>query len=124
MPNEFKENYIKTHISEETFFKYLPYIYRLNNIILTDDIRKNIIYKFADIINNQSIFCSKISLDNGKTFRAIKDIAFKCSICQKIFKIHFNNIEKIDINNILCKKCKFVNHTYKIQLYENTLLTF
>lgn len=124
MSQEFKDNYINTHIPEKIFFEYLPIIYRLNNVILTDEIRKNIKYKFADYINNQAKFCTKISLDNGKTFSSIKDIAFKCSICNKIFKIHFDNIQKQNINHIVCRTCNFVNHTYKIKLYDNTLLTY
>ena len=116
--NDFKLNYKNNHLDYNEFFYYLPYIYRLNNIILTDNIRKNILYKYAYPIDNQFKF------DNGITYQSINDIALKCNTCGKIFKVHLNNLRNKDINNIKCKKCVFTSIKYPIQLYKNTNLTY
>ena len=42
--NEFKENYKRNHLSPGEFKKYLPYIYKINNHLITKDILNNIIY--------------------------------------------------------------------------------
>lgn len=121
---EFKDNYIKNHLSEEEFFKYLPIIYKLNDIILNDIIRSNIKFKYYVKCNNQFKFTSKVSFDNGLTWETIKNVEIQCNICKKIFKIHYENLRKQDINNPKCKKCSFTNELFQIRLYKNTTLTY
>lgn len=122
--NEFKENYKRNHLSSEEFKKYLPYIYKINNHLITKDILNNIIYYYTEHTNNQFKFTSKISFDNGITKETIKYIFLKCNTCGRIFKIHTNNIRLQDLSNIQCRKCKLVNTTYPIRKYENTNITY
>lgn len=122
MDDTFKKHYCDTHLSYDDFYKYLPKIYSINNIIITDDIRKNIKYIFADTCNNQLKFCSRVLIENKKI--SFKNIKLKCEHCGKIFQIHTFNILLQDVNDIMCRKCKFSNLTYPIQFYKNTKLTF
>lgn len=121
---DFQKQYQLNHLSENEFYKYLPYIFRLNNIILNQDNIQNIKYKYYDYTNNQLKFTPKISFDNGINWESIKDIALQCSICGKIFKIHLINIRNKNINDIRCRGCNLCNKEYKIELYQNTNLTY
>lgn len=123
-PEEFKNKYKTNHLTEEEFYKYLPYIFRLNNIILNSNNINNIKYKYYDYANNQLKFTSKISFDNGLTWNSIKDIALQCSVCGKIFKIHLSNLRSKILDNIRCKGCNFSTKEYKIELYKNTNITY
>lgn len=123
MDDEFKENYNKNHLTYKEFYEYLPYIFRLNNIILNDKIRNSIKYKYAERCNNQKLFTSKISFDNIH-WSSIHDIALKCNICGKIFKIHLTNIKNKQLNDIKCRKCNFTNADFSIKLYNNTCITY
>lgn len=122
MSEDFKKKYFNIHLTQDEFKKYINYFYKINNTIIVD--KQNIIYYVAEPVNNQYKFTAKISFDNGKTKETIKDVYLKCSICQKIFKIHIQNIRNKDLGNILCKSCGFTNISYPIRLYENTTLTY
>ena len=102
MNENFKQHFYKNHLSENEFYEYLPHIYKINNIVLTDKIRKTIQYKLFPT-NNQTRFCYKISFDNGITFENIV-IYLKCHICGKIHKVHIDNLRKkkiLKISNVL-----------------------
>lgn len=124
MPNDFKEKYYNKHISNEILYKYLPYIYSLNDVLITADTINMLKYEFISPTNNQMKFCPKISFDNGNTWKSIHKIELKCPICGKIFNIHKENLCNQDINNIKCRSCKLSNYTYPILLYKNTSLTY
>ena len=122
MNENFKQHFYKNHLSENEFYEYLPHIYKINNIVLTDKIRKTIQYKLFPT-NNQTRFCYKISFDNGITFENIV-IYLKCHICGKIHKVHIDNLRKKDFKNIKCSRCMLTNHRYKIKLYDDSGLTY
>lgn len=122
MPKEFIDNFNKKNISPNEFYNYLPHLYKINNETIQDKL-SNIIYKLFPT-NNQHKFSYKISFDNGKTFNAIKSMKIKCSICGNEQQIHIDNIKNKDLNNLKCSKCLLTNHKYKIQLYDETGLTY
>lgn len=118
--DDFKENYKRNHLSEDEFKKYLPYIYKINNHLITNDILNKIVYYYAVHVTNQFKFTVNISFDNGITKEQIKQLYLKCDTCERVFKIHTNNIRLQDLSNIQCRKCRLVNTTYPIKKYENT----
>lgn len=123
MSDEFKYKYSLKHLSKDEFYKYLPYIYSINDILVNENIN-NIKYLYYYPTNNQYRFTSKISFDNGLTYKSIKNITLKCSICNKIFNIHIENLRNKDLSNIKCKFCSLNNHRYTIKLYDESGLTF
>lgn len=120
----FKKDYYDKHLYAEEFYKYLPYIYKLNGILLNKENINNIKYIEHYPCNNQMKFTSKISFDNGLNWETLKKIELKCSICGKIFNIHIENIRKQNINDIKCKSCSFTSELFPIKLYKDTLLTY
>lgn len=114
----FKLNYAKHHLTEIEFYKYLPYIYSIGDIILNDDIRNNIIYKYADHCNNQKKFTSYISYDNGLNYIPLKQFFLKCNTCGKIFGIHNINLKNKNIYDIKCKQCNFFTKPYLIKKHD------
>lgn len=124
MPEDFKIKYHKNHLDENEFYFYLPYIYKINNFLITKDNINKIKYLYSFPTNNQFKFTSKISFNNGINFESIKNIQLKCSICNKIFSIHLNNLRNKDLLNIKCKTCALNNHKYNIRLYDDSGLTY
>lgn len=124
MSEEFKKEYNKKHLTPEEFYHYLPKIYSINNILLSDINIEKIKYQYANHTNNQMKFTPKISFDNGLTYNSIKNIYLKCSICGKVFRIHTKNLKTKDIDNIRCKMCGLTNHRYAIRLYDESGLTY
>lgn len=122
--DEFKYNYSKNHLSNQEFYKYLPHIYKINNTIITQSNIKYIVYYYAEHTTNQHKFTSKISFDSGLHIESIKDVYLQCDTCNRIFRVHFNNIRLQDINNICCIRCKLANTTYPIRKYKNTNITY
>ena len=118
--DEFKNKYWNTHLHLNEFNKYINKIYSLNEIILTDNIKKNIIFYEHDYINNQAIFTSKFSLDNGITKINLKYVKIKCDICNKIFKLKPFNLRNHK-DKIRCRKCNFETINYKLKKYNDTL---
>lgn len=118
--DQFKENYKRNHLSNDEFKKYLPYIYKINNHLITQDILNKIVYYYTVHVANQFKFTVNVSFDNGITKEQIKQLYLKCNTCCRIFKIHTNNIRLQDLSNIQCIKCKLTNTTYPIRKYENT----
>ena len=122
MDEDFKNKYKKNHLNENEFFKYLPYIYQINNHII--DNLDNIKYLYYYPTNNQFKFTSKVSFDNGLNYESVNQIKLKCSICGKIFNIHPENLRNKDLSNIKCKTCGLNNHRYIIQLFDESGLTY
>lgn len=122
MPKDFIDKFNSRNLTQEDFYKYLPYLYKINNETISDKI-DNIVYKLFPT-NNQMKFSYKISFDNGITFKPIKSVKIKCSICGKEQQIHINNIKNKDLNNLKCNRCLLTNHKYKIQLYDESGLTY
>ena len=120
----FKKLYFEKHLYENEFYYYLPIIYKLNGIELNKKIINNIKYKEYFPCNNQMKFTSKVSFDNGLTWETLKKIELKCSICQKIFNIHIENIRKQNIDEIKCRQCSFNSELFPIKLYKDTVLTY
>lgn len=118
---EFKCNFFKSHLTENEFYNYLQFIYKINDTIITDISQ---IKYCLFLINNQIKYSYKISFDNGNTFETIKSVWQKCSICGKIYKIHIYNLRNKDLEHIKCNKCIFNNYRYTIQLYDNSGLTY
>lgn len=119
MFDEYKNHYKNIHLSKEEFFKYLPYVYQINDVILTDEIRKNIQYYYAEKVNNQCKFSSKVSFDGGLHKQTIHKFYLVCSICGKKFNIHVNNIRHKNLQKIKCQGCSFTNYRYEIRKYKN-----
>lgn len=119
---EFKESYFIKHLTPNEFKIWLPKIYQINDIIITDNIRKKIIYLPHEQCNNQSKYTDMILLDNKKI--SIHDVYLKCEICGKIQRVHTNNLKNKNINFIKCKQCALSNTTFPIQKYLNTNLTY
>lgn len=116
-----KNKYQHIHLTEQEFYKYLPYFYKINNTIINDNIINSIKYYYAEYHPyNQFKFVPKISFDNGLTKETIKAVYLKCNICDKVFKIHIFNIRNKDLTNIKCKKCGLTNHRYTIRKYNNS----
>ena len=124
MSEDFKNNYKRKHLSQNEFFKYLPYIYQINNHIIENNNLDNIKYLEYYPTNNQFKFTSKISFDNGLTYETINKINLKCSICGKIFNIHIENLRNKDLENIKCQGCAFNNYKYTIKLFDESGLTY
>ena len=95
--DEFKKHYKDKHLTEKEFYKYLPYFYRINNTIIKDI---------------------------GKNYETLVTVYLKCSVCNKIFKIHIENIRNKDLTNIKCKTCGLNNHRYEIKLFDESGLTY
>lgn len=123
MDENFKNHYLENHLTEEEFYKYLPYVYSINDNVINDNI-KNIKYLFAYPTNNQLKFSPKISFDNGITYNSIKSYKLKCNSCGKIFNIHIQNIRNKNLDNIQCKHCCLTNFTFPIMKYKNTSITY
>lgn len=117
--SDFKEQYKKLHFSEDEFFYYIKYIYQINDVVITNNIINNIKYYYSEPTNNQMLFTSKISFDNGITKETIKNVKLKCSICGKIYSIHLTNIKTKNLDNLKCQTCSFTNYRYKIKKYYN-----
>ena len=124
MSEDFKNDYKRKHLSKNEFFKYLPYIYQINNHIIENNNLDNIKYLEYYPTNNQFKFTSKISFDNGLTYETINQIKLKCSICNKIFNIHIENLRNKDLENIKCQGCAFNNYRYTIKLFDESGLTY
>ncbi len=124
MNDEFKTNYYSNHLTNEEFFRYLPYMYQINNVIITPKNIKLIRYLEHYPTNNQFKFTAKVSFDNGITYKSIQNIKLQCSICKKIFNVHINNLKNKDLSNIKCKMCSLSNHRYNIKLFDESGLTY
>lgn len=111
--DDFKNNYWKSHLTKEEFYKYLPYIYSIDGIIINDNDTIEYFETFPSYNNIK--YTSKIKINN--ILHPIK-IQLLCSICNKSFTIHSYNIRKKDLTNIKCKTCAFNNHIYPIKLYD------
>lgn len=119
MSEEYKENYKNKHLTKEEFFYYLPIIYSLNGIVFTEEIKNKIKYDYIQKTNNQSYFCPRFSIDDGKTWYALGELKLQCKTCGKFFTIHLQNIRKQNVENPICKTCKFTNTIYTIREYNN-----
>lgn len=117
----FKENYDKNHLTTEEFNKWLPHFQCINDIQLNHTV-DTIKYIHHEVCNNQSHYTSKVII-NGKK-HTLKNVSLKCSICNKIHKVHINNLKYKDVNNIKCGGCALCNTTFPIRLYKNTNLTY
>lgn len=126
--NEYNETFInkywERHLHKDEFYKWINYIYQINDKKISNYNINEIIYYEHEICYNQQKFVSKISFDNGKTLENLKSIYLKCNICNKIFKIKPFNIRRKNINDIRCQYCNFENIKFKIKKYNNTLLTY
>ena len=121
--DEFKQKFYQSHLTKEEFFKYLPYIYSLDNIVLTDDIRKNIEYIEHIYCSNAVKYTNKFKIKNDSKLHNIS-IKLKCSICGEIFNVHTYNMRNKDLNELKCRKCALMNCSYPIRLYDNSGLTY
>ncbi len=122
LSDEEKAKYWVHHLTNNEFMSWLPYIVKINN---KDIDKEKIIYK--DVVknyNNQSIYTSKVSIDNGNKFEGLRSISLKCSCCGKIFNKHPHNLKNISFNKIECSYCNFSNSTYRIRKYKNTSITY
>lgn len=120
--NEYKQHYFIRHYTKEEFYYYLPYIAKINDILLTDEIRNKIKYfPYVNNPKNQARYTSKIQID--EKIETLKDVYLKCNRCGKIFKIHKDNIRNKNLNNILCKKCGFYNIKFPI-IWKNKDLSY
>lgn len=117
--DEFKKKYFNNHLSEEEFYKYLPYVYSVNHINIEG---KNIEYIEAEPTVNQQKYTSRVLIDGKK--QRLDSFELKCAICGKIFSVHSFNIRKKNLNHIECRDCSFSNRRYKIQRYKDTNLTY
>lgn len=118
--DDFKQDYWKTHLTNDEFNKYLPDIFSINDIQLSDVDKNNLKYYEHVHCANQIKYTSKIEL-NG-VIETIKKITFICSICGKEFSPHISDLKLF--NSFICGCCKFTNHIYKIKKYKNTKLTY
>lgn len=119
--DEFKKKFFNSHLTNDEFYKYLPYIYQINDIIINKEIINNIQYKLFPT-NNQMRYTYKIGINNN--FETIKSVYLKCCICNKIHKIHICNLRNKNLNELKCNNCLFQNYKYKIKLYDETGLTY
>lgn len=120
--SEFKNNYFKTHLTSDEFDTYLPFIYQINDILITQEIIQKIKYYPHVVCNNGQKYTSKIEIDD--IIETIKEVYLKCEICGKIHKIHIYNLRNKDLNYIKCKQCGLTNTKFPIKLYKNTNLTY
>ncbi len=120
--DQFKKKYYERHLHETEFYSYLPHMYSINNKKI-DNIN-NIKYYPHDRANNQALFTSKISFDNGLHKEGLVSIQLKCNICNKIFSSKPFNIRTKNIEDIRCRQCNFWTKTYKIQFYKGTNITY
>lgn len=119
---QFKTSYFQNHLTINEFQLWLPKIIQINDIILNKEIRDKIQYLPHELCNNQFKYTDMILINNQKI--SIKTIYLKCDICGKIHKVHTNNIKNKNINYIKCTQCALTNHTFPIQKYKNTNLTY
>ena len=117
---EFQDNYYNSHLTTAEFYKWLPYIKRINDIDITNI--KNIVYYPTIPCNNQMKYTSRV-LIGGKN-NTIYNISLQCSLCGRIFKVHTINLRNKKIDNIKCKQCGLVNKTYTKHRYKNTNLIY
>lgn len=122
--NDFINKYWIRHLHKDEFYKWISYIYQINDKKISDYNINNIIYYEHEKCYNQQKFVSKISFDNGQTLENLKSIYLKCNICNKIFKIKPFNIRRKNIEDIRCQKCNFWTKSYKIQFYKDTNITY
>ena len=115
----FKNKYWKRHLKLEEFLYFKDKIVSINNKSFI-----NVIYYEHLPINNQNIFTSFVSFDNGLTKESLKSIELLCEVCNKTFSIHPFNIRKFINKHIKCKKCNFNTKEYEIKLYKNTNITY
>lgn len=120
--NEFKNLYFQKHLTPDEFYNWLPKIYQINDFVLTNKIRNEIIFLPHEQCNNQSKYTNMISLNNKKY--SIKEIYIKCDICGNIQRIHIINLRNKNYNYLKCKQCALTNTSFPIQKYLNTNLTF
>lgn len=120
---EYKQAYFQKHLTPDIFYKFLPYMYSISNIVLDDNIRNKIEYlPYYSIYCNGFKYVPKIKIDNN--LYTVYDIQFKCKTCGAIFNKHANNLRKLDVNNIVCKYCNFQNHLYTIKKYKDTNILY
>lgn len=119
--DEFKKQYENSHLASNIFYEWLPHFQCINDIQLNHTV-DTIKYIHHEVCNNQSHYTSKVII-NGKKY-TLKNVSLKCSICNKIHKVHINNLKYKDVNNIKCGGCALCNTTFPIRLYKNTNLTY
>lgn len=121
--DKFKQKFYQSHLTRDEFFNYLPYIYSLDNIVLTNDIRNNIEYIEHIYTPNAVKYTNKFKINNNDKLYGVC-IKLKCSVCGKIFSIHTGNIRTKNLNEIKCRQCILTNYSYPIQLYDSSGLTY
>jgi len=111
-PDDYKSNYLLSHLSEEDFDRLRPNIISICNGKYTDikDFEYWSIYK----VHNQMAFSSVLYDKNTKSIIKIHQPIMKCDICDNIWRAKsldgFKNAYKV-----LCKDCKFCNSIFKLR---------
>lgn len=119
---QFKDEYDKLHLSNSEFKLWIPKILKINDLAITDDYRKNIIYEHHVQCNNQSRYTSKIYINDIS--ETVYNVSLQCDCCKKVFNAHAFNLKNKDINNIKCRSCALVNTRFPIRNYKDTNLTY
>ena len=115
----FKESYWKyrQNITKEEFDEVLKYIYSIDGVVLNES--KTIEYLPTEPCKNQKRYTPMVLIDGVK--HNFKEIYLKCPFCGSIFRISRGFKERLQNHNFVCKECNFVNKTFTIKKYNDSL---
>jgi hypothetical protein len=116
MDDDFKEAYIKKHLTNDEYDRIKDKIISINNDKITDVMNYQYIFNYK--INNQTLFNPMIINFDKKLIERIVYIKFRCENCNSLFVNRDLYIQK-NKYKILCKDCSFCNNTFKIRNMTN-----